>query len=369
MMKIIIAGGGTGGHVYPGIAVAKGLKKLNHNIRIVFVGTTGGIEAKVIPREGFEIRFIRSEGIVGYNMLRKMRALMKIPLSIKDSYRILKEIMPDAVLGVGGYSSGPLVLCASMMGIPTMIHEQNSIPGTTNRLLGRFVKAIAVTYHDSMAFFPSHKTHLTGNPVREEIRMGSRENGYRIFGLNDGLFTIFVFGGSKGASHINSAVTEALVYLRDYKDRIQFLHQTGEKDLDSVREVYLKHDFKGTIIPFIHNMADAYAVADLVISRAGATTIAEITACGKASILIPYPFAADDHQLANAKRLWDMGAAQVIPDRELNGKILADHIRHLIEDPDVMNEMERMSKSLGGHDATKKIIDILMGIIDSRFKF
>ncbi|GAB4542155.1 MAG: undecaprenyldiphospho-muramoylpentapeptide beta-N-acetylglucosaminyltransferase [Thermodesulfovibrionia bacterium] len=361
-MRIIIAGGGTGGHLYPGVAIAKGLKRLIPDARIVFVGSAGGIEAKVIPREGFEVRFIRSEGIVGYNILRKMRALMKIPLSIKDSYRIIKEIMPDGVLGVGGYSSGPVVLCASMMGIPTMIHEQNSIPGTTNRILGRFVKAIAVTYHDSMAFFPADKTYLTGNPVREEIRFGSRENGYRIFGLHDGLFTIFVFGGSKGASHINSAVTEALVYLRDYKDKVQFLHQTGEKEFDSVREAYLRHEFKGTVIPFIHNMADAYAVADLVISRAGATTIAEVTACGKASILIPYPFAADDHQLANAKRLWDMGAAQVILDNELNGKTLADHIRHLIDEPDAINEMERMSRSLGGHDATKKIIDIMMGV-------
>jgi len=361
-MKIVIAGGGTGGHIYPGIAIAKGLKRLVPDVRVFFVGTAEGIEAKVIPREGFEVRFIRSEGIVGYSIFRKMRSIIRIPLSIRDSYRILKEIRPDVVLGLGGYSSGAVVLCAWMMRIPTMIHEQNSIPGSTNRLLGRLVKAIAVTYHDSISFFPQHKTYLTGNPVREEIRMGNKENGYRIFGLQRDLFTIFVFGGSRGASHINSAVTEALTYLRDYKDKIQFLHQTGEKDIDSVREMYLRHEFKGTVIPFIHNMADAYAVADIVISRAGATTIAELTTCGKAAILIPYPFAAGDHQLANARKLYDLGAAQMIPDDELNGKTLSDHIRYLIEEPDVINEMEKMSRSLGGHDATRKVIELLIGL-------
>ncbi len=367
-MNIIIAGGGTGGHIFPGLAVAKGLKKLVPDARIIFVGTAEGIEAKVVPREGFEVRFIRSEGIAGYNIYRKLRSILKLPLSLKDSFKLLRQIKPAVVLGVGGYSSGALVFCASLMRIPTMIHEQNSIPGSTNRLLGRFVKAVAVTYHESMAFFPRDKTHLTGNPIREEIKMGDREGGYRIFGLDRGLFTIFVFGGSRGASHINSAVIEALTYLRDYKDRIQFLHQTGERDFDSVREMYRTHGFKGTVIPFTHNMADAYAVADLVISRAGATTLAELTACGKAAILIPYPFAAGNHQVANAKRLWDMGAAQVILDKDLNGKTLSDCIRYLLEDPDAIPEMERMSRSLGGHDATKKIIGLMMGIIDSRFK-
>ncbi len=367
-MNIIIAGGGTGGHVYPGIAVARGLKTLIPEARVVFVGTAQGIEAKVIPREGFEIRFIRSEGIVGYNMFRKLRSIIKMPLSLKDSFRTLREIKPAVVLGVGGYSSGPLVFSAFLMGIPTMIHEQNSIPGSTNRLLARFVKAIAVTYHESIAFFPGHKTHLTGNPVREEIKMGNRDRGYSVFGLDKGLFTIFIFGGSRGASHINTSVIEALTYLRDYRERIQFLHQTGERDIDSIREKYHAHGFKGTVIPFIHNMADAYAVADLIISRAGATTIAELTACGKAAILIPYPFAAGNHQEANAKRLWDMGAAQLILDNELNGKTLSDSIRYLLEDPDAIGEMERISRSLGGYEATKKIIDLMMGIIDSRFR-
>lgn len=367
-MNIIIAGGGTGGHVYPGVAVARGLKRRLPDVRVVFVGTAEGIEAKVIPREGFEVRFIRSEGFVGYGIFRKLRSIIKMPMSFKDSFRILREIRPAVVLGVGGYSSGPLVSCAYLMGIPTMIHEQNSIPGSTNRILGRFVRVIAVTYHESMTFFPGHKTHLTGNPVREEIKMGDRDRGYRIFGLDKGLFTIFVFGGSRGASHVNTAIIEALTYLRDYRERIQFLHQTGENDLDKVREMYRDHGFKGTVIPFIHNMADAYAVADLVVSRAGATTLAELTACGKASILIPYLFAAGNHQVANARRLWDMGAAQVILDNELDGKILSDRIKYILEEPDAINEMERISRSLGGYDATKKVIELMMGIIDSRFR-
>jgi UDP-N-acetylglucosamine--N-acetylmuramyl-(pentapeptide) pyrophosphoryl-undecaprenol N-acetylglucosamine transferase len=367
-MNIIIAGGGTGGHVYPGIAIARRLKELIPDARIVFVGTAEGIEAKVVPREGFELRFIRAEGMVGYGILRKLRSLLKIPLSFVDSFSILRQIRPDVVLGLGGYSSGAILLSAFLKRIPTMIHEQNSIPGTTNKILGRFVKAIAVTYHESMSFFPAHKTHLTGNPVREEIRHGDRQRGYRVFNLDSRYFTIFVFGGSRGASQINTAVVESLTYLRDYKDKIQFLHQTGERDLEAVRQMYHRYGFKGTIIPFIHEMADAYAVADLVVSRAGATTLAELTACGKPAILIPYPFAASDHQVSNAKKLCEMGAAQMILDDELNGKTLSEHIRYILEDPDVLEEMERVSRSLGGHDATKKVIDVMMGIIDSRFR-
>jgi len=367
-MTIILAGGGTGGHVYPGIAIARRLKVLMPDTRIVFVGTAEGIEAKVVPREGFELRFIRSEGMVGYDIFRKIRALIKLILSFRDSFRILREIRPDVVLGLGGYSSGAVLLTASMMRIPTMIHEQNSIPGTTNRILGRFVRRIAVTYHESMSFFPAHKTHLTGNPVREEIRQGDRERGYRLFNLDRACFTIFVFGGSRGASNINHAVVEALTYLRDYREKIQFLHQTGEHDLEAVRQMYHHHGFKGTVTPFIHDMADAYAVADIVISRAGATTLAELTACGKPAILIPYPFSASDHQVSNAKKLHKMGAALMILDNELNGKILSDHIRYLIEDTDALGDMERISRSLGGHDAAKKVIDVMMGIIDSRFR-
>ncbi|MDH4028896.1 MAG: undecaprenyldiphospho-muramoylpentapeptide beta-N-acetylglucosaminyltransferase [Nitrospirota bacterium] len=351
-MKIVIAGGGTGGHLFPALAVARGLEKALPGIKITFAGTAKGIEAKVIPREGYDLRFIRSEGLIGRDILGTVRSLFKVILSLKDSRRILKEIRPDAVMGVGGYSSGPVLLCAWLMGIPTIIHEQNIMPGFTNRLLGKIVDTVAVTYHESTRHFPPDKTFITGNPVREEIFRGSREAGLKTFSLRKGLFTIFVFGGSSGATRINEAVGEALDHLEAYKENIQFLHQTGNRDFDAVKDVYHSKGFKGTVVPFAHEMADAYAAADLIISRAGATTLAELTSCGKAAILVPYPHAAANHQEINAKKLWDIGAAQMVLERDLNGRTLSDMIKYLMENPGSLAEMEQMSKSLG--DVTRQ---------------
>ncbi len=365
-MKIVIAGGGTGGHVYPGIAVAKELKRISGDLEVVFIGTAEGIEARIVPREGFHIEFIRSEGIVGRSIYRTMKSALKIPLSLKDSFVILRNLNPDVVFGVGGYCSGPVLMSAFAMRIPTIIHEQNTVPGLANKLLGKFVTVVAATYFESLEFFPKDKVYLTGNPIRDEILKGDRDKGYRTFGLDRERFTIFIFGGSSGASNINRAMSEALVYLEDYKDRIQFLHQTGERDFDSVREFYHARGFRGAIIPFTYDMADAYAAADLVISRAGATTLTELTACGKASILIPYPFAAGNHQEANARKLWDLSAAQMILDAELSGKRLADTIRYLLEDPDAIGEMERTSRSIGKPDATKKVLELIMRLIKNK---
>ena len=368
-MNIVIAGGGTGGHVFPAIAIAKELKMKIAHIKITFVGTARGIESKIVPKEGYDIRFIKSEGLVGKNIFRTIKSALKIPVALRDSKRILKELKPELVLGVGGYSSGPVVLCASMMGIPTMIHEQNTLPGLTNKLLGKFVDTVAVTYHESIRFFPQEKTYLTGNPVRTEILKGDRGRGCKIFSLKKNLFTIFVFGGSLGATRINNAVSEALAYLEPFKDKIQFLHQTGDKDLDAVKEAYRMREFKGTVVPFAYEMADAYAVADLIISRAGATTLAEMTACGKAAILVPYPFAAGNHQEVNARKLWDVGAAQMILDKELNGKTLSDSIKYLLQDPDAIGQMERTSKSLGNPEATNRIIELMMGLLKKKIKY
>ena len=365
-MNIVIAGGGTGGHLFPALAIAGELKKTFSDAKITFVGTAKGIEAKIVPKEGYDVKFIRSDGLVGKNAYRTVRSLLKVPLSLKDSYRILKNANPDIVFGVGGYSSGPVLMCAKLMGIPTMIHEQNSLPGFANRVLGKFVDTVAVTYHESIKSFPREITYLTGNPVRKEILKGSRERGCKIFSLNERLFTIFVFGGSSGATRINKAVGEALEYLEPFRDRIQFLHQTGERDFGTVKEIYRSKEFKGTVVPFAYEMADAYAVADLIISRAGATTLAELTACGKAAILVPYPYAAGNHQEINARKLWDIGAAQMILDRDMNGKTLSDLIKYMLEDPAAINEMERISKSLGSPEATRKVVELVMGLLKQK---
>jgi UDP-N-acetylglucosamine--N-acetylmuramyl-(pentapeptide) pyrophosphoryl-undecaprenol N-acetylglucosamine transferase len=365
-MRIAIAGGGTGGHVFPGIAVAKKLQKEIDDISVMFIGTPEGIEANVVPKEGFDISFIRSEGIVGRSISERLRSTAKVPLSFKDSYKILKKFKPDIVLGVGGYCSGPVLLAACMMKIPTIIHEQNTIPGLTNKILGKFVDLVAVTYYESIGFFPKDKTHLTGNPVRDDILQGNRERGYRTFRLDKNLFTIFVFGGSSGAHKINNSMCESLVYLKDFKDHLQFLHQTGEKDFDFVREFYHKHGFKGTVIPFTYDMGDAYAVADLVISRAGATTLAELTACGKPAILVPYPYAAGDHQRGNAEKLWDLGASQMILDKELNGRSLFLMIKQLFDHPDIMTEMEKVSRTIGKPEAIQKIVELIIRLVKSK---
>lgn len=362
-MRVIIAGGGTGGHLFPGLAVAEEFKSRDKKTEVIFVGTENGIEARVIPREGYPIKFLNAEGVVGISFTRKIKAIAKMIISARDSYKIILDVKPDIMIGVGGYASGVIMLTASILSIPTIILEQNCIPGLTNRILGKFVKAICVTYQESIPYFPREKTYLTGNPIRANILKGSIENGYKLFSLDKGLFTIFIFGGSLGARSINNAIIESLNYLSDLKNNIQFLHQTGKEDFERVKGAYRKLSFKGTVTPFIFEMGEAYAVSDLVISRAGATTLAELTALGKASILVPYPYAAGRHQELNAMKLLEMGAAKVIRDSELNGEILSNTIRILYENESMRFEMQKNSRTLGKPDACVRVVDIAMSLI------
>ncbi len=364
-MKVIIAGGGTGGHLFPGLALAEEFKRRDNAAEVVFVGTEHGIEARIIPREGYPIKFLRAEGFVGRSLLRKITALVKSAVSTVDAYRILDIVMPDIVIGVGGYASGALVLTAALRSVPTMIHEQNSVPGLTNKMLGRVVKRICVTYHESLSFFPLGKTFLTGNPIRLKILKGEREAACRLFSLDKDMFTVFIFGGSSGARSINRAMVETLNHLNNLKSNIQFLHQTGDKDFENIRDAYRKAGVKGTVAPFIYQMAEAYAAADVVISRAGATTLAEITALGKPAILIPYPYAAGRHQEFNALKLREMGAAYVILDNMMKGETIAGSIRELYENESMRAEMKRASMGLGRPDACGRIVDIAMSLIKS----
>lgn len=365
-MKVLITGGGTGGHLFPGIAIAKVVKKRNSGADILFVGTSRGIESKVLPKEGYSLKTIRIEPLVGHKFLKMLLSLGRIPLTVLDSLKILKEFTPDIVIGLGGYSSGPLVIIASLKGIPTVILEQNVIPGLTNRILSRFVDAIAINFKSSEVFFPEKKVHLTGNPIREEISSGMKEEGLKVFGLEDGIFTILVFGGSAGAHRINKAMAEALGYLNDLKSRIQIIHQTGAKDYGEISEFYRSSGVKATTLSFIDRMADAYAAADLVISRAGAGTLSEITACGKASLLIPYPYAAKNHQEVNAQVLLNAGAAGLILDKDLDGKRLASEIRFLMVDPERLWQMEMASKRLGNREGAEKVVDLSLDLVRSQ---
>jgi len=362
-MRVIIAGGGTGGHLFPGLAVAEEFKNRDDSTEVIFVGTEYGIEARVVPREGYPIKFLRAEGLVGVSTFKKVKAIVTTFFSIADSYKIIKTVRPDIVIGVGGYASGAALLTAYLMSIPTMILEQNSMPGLTNKILGRFVRAVCITYQESISFFPKAKTFLTGNPVRMQILKGDIESAYRLFSLERGLFTIFIFGGSSGAKSINMAIVNALNNMFDLKDKIQFLHQTGIRDYENIRESYRKTGFKGTITPFIYQMGEAYAVADIVISRAGATTLAELTALGKPAILIPYPYAAGQHQELNARKLLEMGAAKMIRDSELKGEFLANSIRELYMNETMRAEMQRNSRAVGRPEACSKVVDIAMSLV------
>ena len=362
-MRIMIAGGGTGGHLFPGLAVAEELKRRRSDAEVVFVGTEHGIESRVVPREGFPIKFLRAEGFVGVSLVRKIKALLKAILSIIDSYRIMRSVSPDIVIGVGGYASGAVVLVAFFMSVPTMILEQNSMPGFTNKILGKFVRTVCVTYQESMSFFPKAKTFLTGNPIRMQVLRGDPEAAYRLFSLEKGFFTIFIFGGSLGARSINFGIINALNYLLDLREKIQFLHQTGTQDYESIRESYRKVGFKGTISPFIYQMGEAYAVADIVVSRAGATTLAELTALGKPVILIPYPHAAASHQEINAQKLVGMGAAKMIRDYNLTGEVLAQHIRELYMDEHGRRDMQLNSRSVGRPEACERVVDLVMSFM------
>jgi len=365
-MKVVIAGGGTGGHLFPGIAVAEEFREREAEAEILFAGTVHGIESRVIPREGFPIKFIRAEGIIGKSFFKKIKATFVFLLSIYDSFRIIRFVRPSAVIGVGGYASAGMLLAARFKGIPTMILEQNSVAGFANRFLGRFVDAIAVTYQESINSFPPEKTFLTGNPVRKHLLGKNEQKADALFALDKDLFTVFISGGSLGASSINTAIIEGLNYLLDLRQNIQFLHQTGEKDCETVTEAYRRLGFKGTVVPFIYQMAEAYTAADMVISRAGATTLAEITAIGKPALLIPYPYAASNHQEFNARKLEDMGAARVMLDRKLNGEALAEAIRELYSDEHARNEMQNASAVFGKTDAAEKVVDIALSLIRKR---
>jgi len=367
-MRVIIAGGGTGGHLFPGLAIAEELKSRDKKTEVIFVGTEYGIEAKVVPREGYPIKFLRAEGMVGVSPVKKMRAIAKMFVSTFDSYKIIQNVKPDIMIGVGGYASGAIMLIAAFMSIPTMILEQNCVPGLTNRILGKFVKAVCTNYQESIPYFPKGKTFLTGNPVRMHVLRGSSEFGYKLFSLERGLFTVFIFGGSLGARSINSVVVDSLSHMHDLRDKIQFLHQTGSKDYENVRDAYRKFGFKGTVTPFIFEMGEAYAVSDLVISRAGATTLAELTALGKPAVLIPYPYATGHHQELNARKLLEMGAARMIRDNELSGESLSRTIRVLYENEALRAEMQKNSRALGRPEACAKVVDIAMSLVKNSNK-
>ena len=360
--RVVIAGGGTGGHLYPGIALARALTRNDMDIEISFVGTQKGLEAKVLPREGFDLKTILSAGLFGKKKIARWVSWCKLPISTAQSMSFLLRKRPGLVVGVGGYASGPLVLSAWVLRIPILIHEQNCIPGMTNKWLGKIADKIAVSFKDSSTMFPKEKVVVTGNMIREEFCKPKEE-----FPQNNGPFRVLVLGGSQGAHSINMAMVEALQFLSQQKLDLHITHQTGETDLEMVNMQYKKNHFPADVRPFIDDIEDQYRKASLVICRAGATTLAEVTACGKMSILVPFPHATHNHQVKNARILEAANAGEIVLDEELSGLRIAKSIIQAMEEPKRLKIMEENSYKLGNRDATEKVRLLCMELLEETY--
>jgi UDP-N-acetylglucosamine--N-acetylmuramyl-(pentapeptide) pyrophosphoryl-undecaprenol N-acetylglucosamine transferase len=354
-LRVVVAGGGTGGHLYPGIAVARELLRREPGAQISFAGTARGIESRVIPREGFPLDLLRSVGLRGASPLAYARGLALVPLSLAHAWRILSQRKPDVVIGVGGYSSGPVVLAAALRRIPTLLLEQNAAPGLTNRWLAHLVDAAAVTFEETVTYF-GRRGFVTGNPVRAEFLEDGVDVG------SSAAPRVLIFGGSQGAHAINMAMVAAAPKLAAHHGRLAITHQTGERDLALVRDEYQRAGLEARVEPFLFTMDREIKQADFVVSRAGATTLAELTAAGKPAVLIPLPTAADDHQRKNAEVLARAGAAEVLDQRTLTGDQLADRIFALAGDPARRDAMGRAARALARPDAARAIADRVLAL-------
>ncbi|MGQ0504207.1 MAG: undecaprenyldiphospho-muramoylpentapeptide beta-N-acetylglucosaminyltransferase [Myxococcaceae bacterium] len=361
-MRVLIAGGGTGGHLFPGIALAEEVVTRHHKNEVIFVGTQRGLEARVVPAAGYKLETIKVRGLKGMGPVRLLLGLFALPMAFFESLNILRRYRPDIVVGVGGYSSGPVVVAAWLLRIPTAIQEQNALPGLTNKLLGKVAKVVFIAFEEARRFFPSKKVQLIGNPIRRKLM----DNYLRSKVAHD-RFTLLVFGGSLGAKGINSRMIEALANLEDLRETLHIVHQTGKNDLELVRKGYGEKNFSAEVVEFIDDMSSAYAKAELVICRAGATTLAELTVAKKASILIPFPFATDNHQEVNAKAMVDSGAALMFRESELDGAKLAEQIRALKADPVKLRKMEKQAALLGRPEAAKELADVCVQLMVDRY--
>ena len=353
-MRLIIAGGGTGGHLYPGVAIAEELVAQDPSSEVLFVGTQRGIEARVLPQLGWNLRCIEVSGLKTVGLGGWLRGMFRLPRALWQSRRILRQFRPDAVIGVGGYASGPLVLAASLRRLPTAILEQNSIPGFTNKLLGKFVRRVFVSFSETKRFFRQRKVLLTGNPIRKQIletlTATSPSRG------PDALPHVFVCGGSQGATAVNQLFCRAAGLLEQRGLKLTIVHQTGTPGLSETQTCYQESGIKADCRAFIDNMAAEYKRADLVIARAGATTVAELMCVGKPAILIPYPYAADNHQEINATELVAGGGARLARQSDTTPETLTNIIAELVANPAILDTMGSAMNALARPRAAQDIV-------------
>ena len=361
--RIMVAGGGTGGHLFPGLAVVEELRRRIPGLEVKFVGTARGIEARILPSRGESLELLNVTPLKGQGVGARFKSFARIPTAMKEAASLMRGFEPDLVLGVGGYASGPVLLAASLSGRPTALLEQNAYVGMTNRILARFVDRAYVAFEQTEQVFGASKSRLTGNPVRQQFVEHARLALADPEGFESRARTVLVLGGSQGARKLNEDLPRALAQAGVANLNLEVVHQTGEAMREEVEAIYRELGIRARVVTFIEEIARAYANAALVIARAGATTLAELCAIGRPSILIPFPFAADDHQAKNADALEAQGASICIRESDLEVGRLADLIAGLLDDPAKRQGMARAAREHGRPDAAAAIVDDMMGWI------
>lgn len=352
-MRLIVTGGGTGGHLFPAIAVAGGVRQQDPAGEILFIGTGRQIDTRVLAGLGFGRETISFSGVKGLGLSGALRSAFRLPQALYAAAKIIRRFRPDLVFAVGGYVTGPVLLAAKLFRVPICIHEQNSVPGLANRLAGKIADRVCISLPCKPPF-AENKTVLTGNPVREEILAVAGEKTVS----ENKKRTLLILGGSQGAHRVNAVMLEAAAVLQEQGEKVQIIHQTGRSDEEMVRQGYKQMGIQAEVADFFTDMARLYIRADLVVSRAGATTLAELAVMGLPALLIPYPFAADDHQTTNADYYLQAGGAVVFPESELNGDRLSREIADLVRDRRRLQVMAEGMQSLARPGATRKIVDI-----------
>lgn len=362
-MRILISGGGTGGHIYPALALVKEIKRLNSSAEFLYIGTENGLESGIVKRENIPFKTIHITGFKRKLSFDNVKTVSRFFKGVSDSKKYIKEFKPDVVIGTGGYVCGPVVYAASRLHIPTIIHEQNSVPGLTNKFLSRYVDKIAVCFEEAKQYFPDKKVVMTGNPRASEVLNKDGTKGRTSVGLNSLQKSVLLVGGSRGARPINDAFLDALELVKN-KD-YQFLYITGEVHYDAVLDKVKDVGNPDNVVikPFIHNMPEVLSGVDLVVARAGATTLAELTALGLPSILIPSPYVTNNHQEKNARSLSDKGAAILRLEKELNGKQLVQDIDSILLDEKRLEEMKKASLKIGIPDAANRLYKLMNELV------
>jgi UDP-N-acetylglucosamine--N-acetylmuramyl-(pentapeptide) pyrophosphoryl-undecaprenol N-acetylglucosamine transferase len=347
-MTFFMAGGGTGGHVIPAIAVARELQSRGH--QPIFIGTQTGFEAKLVPQAGFALEFIEIGGLMRVGLAQTIRTLTQLPAGFFRAIRFFQQYRPKAIFSMGGYVAGPVVLAALSRRLPVVIMEPNAMPGLTNRQMGRFVSRALVSFEESKRYFPSGKTEITGLPVRPEFfELTPKQRSIPI--------TILITGGSRGSRTLNESARASWPYFKN--ENIRLVHQTGTDAYESLATDFAKSGVKGELMPFISDMVSAFAQADLIVCRSGAGAVAELGAAGKPAVLVPFPYAADDHQLRNAEAFQHAGAASLILDREMSGRRLYDEVMTLIAEPGRLEAMGQRARTFAHPNAAQRAADIL----------